>query len=676
LYALALHFWIAPSIIGLESVAAVAGRVHCVFGISLNFMRGEAFKNTHQERRSFVARVFFAGVIVLILLGVLISRLVQLQGLQHDYFVTRSDDNRMRAHPIPSVRGLIYDRNGLVLAENLPAYRLELIPEQIDDLEDTVVRLAQLMVVTKQDQERFFARVKTSPKFDSIPLKLNMNPDDVARIEVNRQQFPGVRVRAGLTRHYPLGATTAHIIGYVGGITANDLERVDREQYRGSSYIGKTGIEYEYEHLLHGAPGRQLVEANAKGRRLRELEYTRAIPGSTLYLTLDAGLQLTTEAAFEGRNGAAVAIDPRNGEILAMVSVPSFDPSLFVDGISFAAYKTLTSNKRRPLFHRAIQGQYPPGSTIKPLMALAGLANGILTPNTRITCPGYYQLPNHTRRHRDWKRRGHDSMNMHEAIAQSCDVYFYDLAHRLEIDRIHDFLAQFGLGASTGIDLPNEGNGLLPSRAWKQRSKSQSWFPGETLNIGIGQGFMLTTPLQLALATARVASRGHSATPHLLKSSQPPGSEAIQAMPNSPLPMIPLANPGDWQKVHDAMIAVVHGPTGTARRIGHDATFRFAGKTGTAQVAGLSQEDDVAPQLSDVEFKLRDHSLFIAFAPADAPTIALAVIVEHSGSGSAVAAPIGRKILDYALTIPPPAAGAIPAPLKAASPAVSQVAHP
>lgn len=612
-------------------------------------MAGAAFKNTWQERRAFSARIAVAGLLVVVLLGVLAYRLVQLQSVQHDYFVTRSDKNRMRVRPVIGVRGLIYDRNGVVLAENTTAYRLELIPEQIPDLQDTVARLSQILSISEHEKQRFFERVKHSAKFEQLPLKLNLDSDDLARFEVDRQQFPGVRVRAGLTRHYPLGKATAHIVGYVGGITARDLQRVNAEQYRGASYIGKSGIERQYESLLHGAPGSQLVEADALGRTLRELDYTRATPGKTLYLSLDSQLQLAARKALGELTGAAVALDVNNGEVLAMVSVPSYDPGFFIDGISHKRYSALTADPDRPLFQRAIQGQYPPGSTIKPMMALAGLDLGVFNQRSKVFCPGYYQLPDSSRKHRDWKRRGHGSMNTHEAITQSCDVYFYDLAHRLEIDRIHDFLQPFGLGHRSGIDIPNEGRGLLPSREWKLANRSQVWFPGETLNVGIGQGFMLMTPLQLALSTARIATNGHSARPHLLRKIHDNATGTTKDVPIHPLPKIELNNPDNWAFIRQAMEDVVHSPTGTARRIGRDAPYHLAGKTGTAQVAGLSQEDDQAPQLSDVPLHLRDHSLFIGYAPADNPQVAVAVIAEHSGSGSAVAAPIVRQILDVAL---------------------------
>lgn len=625
-------------------------------------MQGASFKNTYQERKAFIARIVAASVIVCILIGVLLTQLIQLQTVQHEYFVTRADENRIRALPIPGVRGLIFDRHGTVLAENLPAYRLEVVPEQTPDLLDTVERLARIIDISEADKERFLARAEASPAFDQIPIRLNLSTDEVALFEVDRQSFPGVSVRAGLTRHYPLGTTVAHLIGYVGGITARDMERVDAELYRGHSYIGKTGIERQYESLLHGRPGSRLIETNAVGRRLRELDYTRPTPGQNLYLTLDASLQLVAEQALDGLNGAVVALDVHSGEVLAMVSLPSYDPTPFVDGISHKAYHALTTDQSRPLFHRAIQGQYPPGSTIKPIMGLAGLEHEIFSPSTRVFCPGYYQLPDSTRRHRDWKRQGHNSVDLHEAVAQSCDVYFYDLAHRLEVDRIHDFLAQFGLGEPTGIDLPNANNGLLPSRAWKRAARNESWYPGETLNIGIGQGFMLTTPLQLAVATARLASHGRGARPHLLHRVHDVVSDQSRANPPTPWPAITLKDSLNWKRSHDSMVAVVHGPTGTAKRMGETLPYRMAGKTGTAQVAGLSQEDDQAPQLSDVPYHLRDHSLFIGYAPADAPRIAVAVIAEHSGSGSAVAAPIARQVIDHALGHAQTSATASPAP--------------
>lgn len=615
-------------------------------------LAGLAFKNTHRERRAFNARLGIAILIIVILVGTLIARLAQLQAVQHEYFVTRSDNNRMQVQPVAAVRGLIYDRNGVLLAENVPAYRLELVPEQVPDLAATVAALAARIRIAPHDLDRFWARVKSTPSFHSIPLKLDLDAEEVARIEVSREDFPGVDIRAVLSRTYPQAELTAHLVGYVGGITAADLERVDPERYRAASYIGKTGIERQYESLLHGAPGSKLVEANAVGRRLRELEYTRPAAGKTIYLTIDAELQRVTREAFAQRRGAAVALDIDSGEVLAMVSMPDFNPNPFVNGISHAQYATLTDNPYRPLFHRAIQGQYPPGSTVKPVVALAGFEQHIFSPDQTVFCPGFYQLPDNERKHRDWKRRGHGSMNAHQAIAQSCDVYFYDLAHRLGIDAIHQFLSQFGLGQPTGIDLPNAATGLLPSRDWKRRAKSQVWFPGETLNIGIGQGFMLTTPLQLAIMTAQLASRGQAGQPHLLRQVFDPANGERQQLKARRMPPVPLRDPLQWRRVHAAMVAVIHGANGTGRLVGADAPFQFAGKTGTSQVSGLSQEDDNAPQLEDVPEHLRDHSLFIAYAPADDPRIAIAAIAEHSGSGSAVAAPIVRAMLDQALSRP------------------------
>ncbi len=610
-------------------------------------------KNTEGEKRQFFWRVMIASAGILVLVSILIGRLAQLQAVQHDYFVTRADDNRMRLKIVAGVRGLIHDRNGVLLAQNLPAYRLELTPEQIPDLDDTLQRLGELVHIGEHDIARYKERTRRSPPFQSSALRLRLDPTEVARLEVDRLNFPGVAVTAGLTRSYPLGSSAAHVVGYVGGITAADLDRTpNREDYRGATHIGKTGIERQYESLLHGAPGSKLVEANAAGRSLRELEYTRPTPGRDLVLSIDALLQTAIETEFAGRRGAAVALEVATGEVLALVSLPTYDPHLFVDGISHKNYGELINDADQPLFNRATQGRYPPGSTVKPFMALAGLEHDTVATHTKIHCPGFFQLPDKERKHRDWKRRGHGHVDLNRAIAESCDVYFYDLAHRLGIDHIHAFLAKFGLGESTGLDLPGEGSGLLPSREWKRATRNESWFPGETVNVGIGQGFLGTTPMQLAQITARLALRGRGYRPHLLRATRDALKGTTEARKSQQLEPVSLRAPSDWAAVHQAMVAVVHAAYGTARRVGLDSGFEIAGKTGTAQVSGLSQEDDEAPQLEDVPEQLRDHSLFIAYAPADAPRVAVAVIVEHSGSGSAVAAPIARRILDLALRTP------------------------
>ncbi|MBI2383916.1 MAG: penicillin-binding protein 2 [Gammaproteobacteria bacterium] len=613
----------------------------------------DAIKNLHEEKQTFLARVVVGTTVCMLLILTLASRLVHLQVLQHDYFSVRSDENRMRLQVIPPVRGLIYDRHGTLLAQNAPSFVLEIVPEKVPDLEDTLRRLTPLIHLTEKDFTRFRERLRKTPKYRGVPLKPNLSPEEVANYQINRYDFPGVDIRPELTRHYLLGASASHVIGYIGGITEDDLAQVDEKAYRGTNYIGKTGVEKSHEDELHGMLGTMIVETNAAGRPLRELDYRRGAPGRDVYLTLDADLQLTAEQALGERNGAVVAIAPKTGEILALVSKPGFDPHLFVEGIDSITYKALNDDSTRPLFNRALQGQYSPGSTIKPFMALAGLDSGAISAEHGELCTGEFTLPGSDRKYRCWQRKGHGWMNLDRAVAQSCDVYFYQTALSLGIDRIHGFLSQFGLGRSTGLDLPGEKAGLLPSREWKRRVRRENWYPGETLNIGIGQGYFLTTPLQLAQMTARMAMRGQGFRPHIIHAVGDPENNVVTAVPPEPLPAIGLHDPQLWQRAIDAMEQVTHSPGGTAFRIGRDAAYRMAGKTGTVQVAGLSQDEAVAPKQEDLPEHLRDHALFIAFAPTDDPQIAVAVLAEHSGSGSAAAAPIARKVMD-AFLVPPP----------------------
>ena len=602
-------------------------------------------KDNLLESRLFLHRVLAAlAICVLLLLG-LVARLVYLQVIAHEHFQTLSEKNRIKTEPLPPNRGLIYDSRGVLLAENLPSYRLVLIPEQVGDLEQTLSRLARVVEIREDDLERFRRLRARSHSFEAIPVRLNLTDEEVARFAVERHNFPGVDIEAALTRHYPLGPLTAHVVGYVGRINERDLQRLDAANYRGSTHTGKTGIERTYEAVLHGTVGYRQVETNAQGRPLRELQRQPPIPGSALHLSLDVRLQKAAAEAFAGRNGSAVAIDPRNGAVLAMVSLPGFDPNPFVRGIPYKDYKALQEDEDRPLFDRALRGQYPPGSTIKPFVGLAGLELGLVTTRSTTWCPGYYQLPGKEHKYRDWKRWGHGRMDLRSAIAQSCDVYFYDLARSLGIDRMHDYLARFGFGRKTGIDLLGEASGLLPSSAWKRRAHHQAWFPGETLIAGIGQGFDLATPLQLAVATATLATHGQFRPPHVVEAITPPDGEAPVRLPLEPAVQLPIHDRANWDAVIRAMVEVVHGSHGTARRVGAGIQgFRIAGKTGTAQVFGLAQEEKYDAE--KIAEKLRDHALFIAFAPARAPRIAVAVIVEHGGSGGAVAGPIARRILD------------------------------
>lgn len=620
----------------------------------------QSIKNPIVERDIFLERSIIAAVVVILLCSILGWRMLQLQVSQHAYYSTRSDDNRMQPRVVAPPRGLIYDRNGQVLAENLPAYQLVIVPERVDNIQETLIALSEIIDLRPSDIERFNKRRKSMRSYREVPLKFQLSEEEVARFEVNRQRFPGASVRAALTRHYPAAEVTAHILGYVGGINDRERSKVDERRYRGSSHIGKSGVEQSYEHELHGYPGSKLVETNASGRTLRQLEHDSARAGRDLYLTLDLALQRTAVNAMQNRRGATVAIDPRNGDILAMVSQPGFDPHLFVNGIGHKAFAELRDDPGRPLFNRAIQGQYPPGSTIKPIMALAGLEHKLISQRRRILCEGSYSLPNHSRKYRDWKRSGHGRVHLRHAIAQSCDVYFYVLANDLGVDRIHSFSSLFGLGQQTGIDLPGEKGGILPSRAWKRRTYSESWYPGETLNIGIGQGFMTATPLQLAYATARLATRGRGATPHILLAIADQDKNFVSNWTSAPLTRIELNHETDWDAVIRGMKDVTHGTVGTARRLGESSTYLMAGKTGTAQVKGLSQEDDEAPQLEDVPYKHRDHAWFIAWAPLEGPRIAIAVLAEHSGSGGAVAAPIAKAVMDKWLSLQPESASSIP----------------
>jgi penicillin-binding protein 2 len=632
--------------------------------------RRDALKNVSLERNAFFTRSIVALLFLVAGLTLLVVRLVNLQFVQHGYFSTRADENRMRVVPVAPVRGLIYDRHGTVLAQNQPSFVLEVTPERIKDMNTLLGELSAIVELSATDIERFRDRVRKTPRYRGVPLRSNLSMEEVARYEIQRHDFPGVEVTAGLSRNYPLGASGTHLIGYVGGITEQELKQADERAYRGINQIGKVGVEKSREDLLRGEPGAKIIEANAFGRPLRELDYRRGYPGRNLYLSIDAKVQLVAEQALGELTGAIVAIDPSTGEVIALVSKPGYDPHYFVDGISSAEYKTLLDNPQRPLYNRALQGTYPPGSTVKPTMALAGLEYGVVEPSHREFCRGEMTLPGSTRKYRCWRRSGHGWMDMAAGVMRSCDIYFYQLALNLGIDRIHAAMTGFGLGIATGVDLPLEKAGLFPSREWKMAARRESWYPGETLNIGIGQGYTLTTPLQLAQMTARIAMRGGGYKPHTLRVIEDPITKQRENVTPEPLERIELKDNRNWRTVISAMEDVTHSPSGTANRIGKDAPYRIASKTGTAQVASLRQDEAKAPTLEQTPVHLRDHALFIAFAPVDEPRIAIAVIAEHAGGGSAVAAPIARKVMDQALlgevlftgepafVPPPPPAGA------------------
>lgn len=605
-------------------------------------------KDAVHENRLIVNRITAASAFVILLTAGLIARLVFLQVFGHEYYTMLAHDNRVKISPLPPTRGLIYDRNGLLVAENVSVYTLEIVPEQVEDLEDTLQRLQAFLTIDEDEISRFNKLMKRNKRFESIPLKLRLTDGEVARFAVKRPFFHGVDIHARLVRHYPYGALVSHVVGYVGSINERELKRLNVAEYRGTTHVGKVGVEHSYEAILHGHTGYAEIETNARGRELRVLKETPPQPGADLHLTLDIELQKIAYQGLGEHNGAVVAIEPSSGDILVLASKPGFDPNDFVYGISGKEYRALQTSPDRPLFDRTLRGRYPPGSTIKPFIGLAGLEYGVRDSHTETYCPGFYQLPGVSHRYRDWKRWGHGHVDLAMAIVQSCDVYFYDLAHDLGIDRIHDFLHQFGFGQRTGIDISGEKSGLLPSRAWKRRARKQPWYPGETLITGIGQGFLQVTPLQLARSVAILANRGTLISPHVAAYTVS-GGKSVPWGKAETQEKIKLS-PRNLQTIIDAMIAVVHSPRGTARRIGQGIEFKIAGKTGTAQVFTVKQEEEYRAE--KLAKKLHDHALFIAFAPADDPKIAVAVIAEHAGHGGSVAAPIARRIIEKYLEQP------------------------
>ncbi len=607
-------------------------------------------KNETQEGQVFTRRAIVALVGAITLLMIVVGRLLYLQVVNHELYTTLSRDNRVKIVPIPPTRGLIYDRNGKLLAENVPAFSLEVIPEQVEDMKETLGALSAIVDISENDIEHFYGLLEQKRRFEGVPIRYRLSEEEVARFAVNRHRFQGVDIHARLVRYYPLGELGSHVVGYVGRIDEQELSKVDVSNYSATTHIGKVGIEKSYEEALHGKVGYQQVEVNAQGRKLRVLNRTPPVPGRNVHLNIDIELQATAFRALDTYRGAVVALDPRSGEVLALVSKPGYDPNLFVNGIDKDTYNQLRSSGSQPLFNRALRGQYPPGSTIKPFLGLAGLEHRVASNGHSVFCPGWYMLKGDDRRYRDWKKGGHGVTNLNKAIVQSCDVYFYELAVALGIDRMYGFMKKFGFGQKTGIDIVGERPGLFPSRQWKNRERHLPWFPGETVITGIGQGFTLVTPLQLATATAAIAQHGIRRSPMVLNTIQATDAETSPPEePRSP-PPVGLRNSHHWSLIIDAMTEVVHGKRGTARRINHGLEYRVAGKTGTAQVFGMEEDEEYEEE--EIAARLRDHSLFIAFAPVDDPRIAIAVVAENAGSGSSVAAPIARKVMDYYLMGP------------------------
>ncbi len=623
-------------------------------------------KDHHAEQRLFERRAIAAAVIMVLALGAVIARLVWLQVVRYEHFVELSQGNRIKIEPIPPNRGLILDRNGLPLATNAPSYQLELTREQVEDVDETLNGLAALGLIDPADIPALKKDIGTRRSFDAVPVKLQLTEEELARFAARRHEFPGVEIRPRLTRYYPLGSTAVHAIGYVGAISEDDKKRLNIDDYAGTTLTGKTGVERAYEAELHGRTGYQQLLVNAQGRTVERignetatLERKEPLAGNDLFLTIDHRVQQAAEDALRGQRAAAVAIDPSNGDVIAFVSMPGFDPNLFARGLSRTEYLALTEDPDRPMYDRAVRGVYPPGSTVKPLMALAALEYGIVTPTDTRFCRGQWRMPGVRRPWRDWKPAGHGVVDMRKAIATSCDVYFYDVANLMGIDRIHDYLHQFGLGQETGIDIGGERQGILPSTEWKRtmfkRPEAQVWFPGDTISVGIGQGYMTATPLQLAHATATLAARGKRFKPRLVRAIRYAETGETRELEPVRLPDAKTKDPGAWDVAIGGMYDVANAPYGSARYYIQQEgkpSYSIAGKSGTAQVFTVAANERMR-KADELAEHLRDHALFVAFAPVEDPKLAVAVIVENAPrGGSAFAAPIARRILDTYLLTP------------------------
>jgi penicillin-binding protein 2 len=610
---------------------------------------GAELKNYQHEHHNFRVRLGVAATAVLALFALLAFRFSYLQIDQYDHYQTLAENNRISLVPIIPNRGLILDKNGVILAHNFFAYTLEITPAKVDDLEKTIAEIAKLVEISSLDRKRFKKFREQSHDFESIPIRTHLNELEAAKFAVHHYHFPGVEIKSRLFRHYPLGKTASHMIGYIGRINDKDLkdlqESGDISNYKGSDHIGKSGLEQYYERYLHGTTGFQQVEIDADGHAVRVLSSNPPIPGDNIVLSADIKMQEIAEKAFGDRRGAMVAINPKTGEVLSYVSQPTFDPNLFVDGIDSENWKALNESLDKPLINRPLRGVYPPGSTFKPFVALAGLEAGKRLPPYSIQDPGFFTLPGNRHRYRDWKPSGHGSVDMQKAITVSCDTFFYGLAQELGIENMTNFVRHFGFGRKSEFDIKGEIEGLLPTPEWKKRRFKQPWYPGETVIVGIGQGYTLVTPLQLAQATAILANNGVAMRPHLVTEIQDAISAQRQKIPHKILDSVQL-DPNNVEIVKRGMVDVTM-PGGTAASVGANAGYSIAAKTGTAQVIGIKQNEKYNE--SAINERHRDHALFIAYAPADDPTIALAVIVENGGHGGSAAGPIARKVMDYYL---------------------------
>ncbi len=614
-------------------------------------------KDHYAEQRIFTIRGILAGIVVAVLLLTVASRLFYLQVLRHDYYAELSQGNRVHTDPIPPSRGLILDRHGVVMAENLPAFQLELVREQVGGMPELNTALGRLVAIGLLDSEDVGSIRRTILShhvYESVPIKLQLDDEEMARFAVHRYEFTGVDIRTRLSRHYPFGAMAVHALGYVAAISEQDLKRIDSDSYAGTTLIGKLGVEGAYENELHGTRGYREVLVNAAGRPVErqgaftpKLETRQPVAGADLILSLDMRVQRAAEEALAGKRGAAIAIDPHNGDVIALASTPGFDPNAFARGLTTKQYDALQNDIDKPLINRALRGAYPPGSTVKPFFALAALKYAVMTPEQTIFCPGHFSLPGSIHQFRDWKPKGHGTVSMRHAIMQSCDVYFYNVANKLGIDRMHDFMSTFGFGELTGIDIPGEKPGLMPSTEWKRhaykRAAEQVWYPGETISVGIGQGYMLATPMQLAHAVSGIASRGQIFKPRLVTAVRPAGSNAVTQRPVLPEPSLTAVTAEQWSVIVEGM-ELATGPGGTAAAATAGSPYKIAGKTGSAQVFTIGQNEKYNEK--QVSERMLDHALFISFAPAEDPKLAVAVFVENGKHGGSTAAPIARKIFD------------------------------
>lgn len=611
-------------------------------------------KDQTQERAIFLRRAIVIAVAMVLLFGALLYRYFHLQVIEHTTYALLSESNRVHLEPVAPPRGIIYDRNGVALADNQPTFTLVLNQRELEGKEAvqaTLQKLVPIFNLAADDIAQVQKRIRNSRAGDPVPVKLRLSEDEISRYAVDRHHLPGVSLEVELSRHYPHGELFAHALGYVSRINEKEMQALDQVNYAGTQLIGKNGIEKFYEDALHGKVGYQHVETNAHGQAIRVLKRQPPVPGDALTLHLDYTLQKIAHEQLAGRRGAIVAVEPATGGILAFVSNPSFDPNPFVGGIPAPMYRALRDNPDQPLYNRALQGQYPPGSTIKPFHGMAGLESGLIDWEYRISDPGVFHLPGDSHQFRDWKKGGHGIVDLNNAVMQSCDIFFYTLGGRLQVDRFHDFMQQFGFGAKTGIDLPGERKGLLPSRAWKQKALKAPWYPGEMMSVAIGQGYFIATPLQLAMATAIMANKGQHVRPHLFKSAV--GPFAVPSLDKAD-GVVQMTDPSNWDKMQLAMTNVVHGPRGTATHLARGISYTIAGKTGTAQVRGIKQGEKYSEK--NTELRFRDHAWFIAFAPADQPKIAVAVLVENGSHGSSTSGPIARALFDYWISgvVPPP----------------------